>query len=197
MQSMQEFVYRMKKSVAETIETRKRIIDVASQEFREKGIDATRIDDLMAAAGLTRGGFYGHFESKDQVVAEACTKAMEGMGDFLRGIGEPGKGLGKIAAAYLSPEHRDNRANGCPVAALAGELSHLTDGVRDAATDGLNSIIEVLAEQYDVRSDVARRRAIVALSTMVGALTVARFVSDPALSDEILDLARKSVSTSG
>src|SRR3954469_8038444 len=102
----------MRKSREEAAQTRKRIVTAAAGEFRKSGIVATGLNDLMKAAGLTHGGFYKHFESKDQLVAEACAEAVEALIEKVSAAG-PGAG-----ATYPSPRHRDHPADGCPLAAI-------------------------------------------------------------------------------
>ena len=112
----------MRKSKQAAAETRKRIVTAAACEFREKGIVATGLADLMKAAGLTHGGFYKHFASKDQLVAEAAGEAVNAV------IGEMAAHptINSAVAAYLSTRHRDNPASGCPLAAIGSELSRPT-----------------------------------------------------------------------
>jgi TetR/AcrR family transcriptional repressor of nem operon len=185
----------MKKSKVETAETHRRIVNAAAAAFRRNGIHATGLADVMAAAGLTHGGFYRHFNSKDQLVAEACAAGMQAAGDVPPGdvCRSAGKSnLEAIAANYLSAEHRDNRTEGCLLAALGSELARCDDTVRRAATDGFLKVADVLAEHY-ARTDrnTAKARAMVALSAMVGAVTIARIVTDPKLSAAILRNTRK------
>src|SRR5258707_8674779 len=107
----------MRKSREEAAQTRKRIVTAASEEFRKNGIVATGLNDLMRAAGLTHGGFYKHFASKDQLVAEACAEALKTILEMLAAAASE-----KGAAAYLSTGHRDNPATGCPLSATGSEL---------------------------------------------------------------------------
>src|ERR1700742_2814300 len=111
----------MRRSRQETAETRQHIVEAASAEFRRNGIDGTGLADLMAAAGLTHGGFYKHFESKEQVVEESLALAIESMVEAMRHTlsASPGsRGLHTAIAEYLSPDHRDEAADGCPFVAL-------------------------------------------------------------------------------
>ena len=108
----------MRKSREEAAQTRRRIVEAASCEFRKNGIVATGLNDLMKAAGLTHGGFYKHFESKDQLVAEATTAAVDAL---LEGMAAHPT-ISAAVAAYLSTRHRDNPASGCPLAAIGSEL---------------------------------------------------------------------------
>src|SRR6201987_5268492 len=122
----------MRKAREEGAETRKRIVRAAARKFREQGIVATGLADLMKAAGLTHGGFYKHFASKDQLVAEATTAALDTV--LEEGAGHPGTGA--AVSAYPSARHRDNPASGCPLAALGGELARCDKEARAAATAG-------------------------------------------------------------
>lgn len=172
----------MRKSREEAAETRKSIVHAAAREFREKGIVATGLADLMKAAGLTHGGFYKHFASKDQVVSEATVAAMDGI------LGEPAARptiSAAAAAGYLSTRHRDNPASGCPLAALGGELARSHKEARAAATAGFLGLVDILARKACAAD--SRQQALIAAVTMIGAVTMARMVSDPKLSAEILD----------
>jgi TetR/AcrR family transcriptional repressor of nem operon len=187
----------MRKSKQEAAETRERIVEAAAAEFCRNGISATGLSDLMAAAGLTHGGFYRHFASKDQLVAEACVTAVDSVATmFEEALARHGKsnGLKAAAASYLSARHRDGLSDGCPFAALASELVRADEATRAKATEGLKRIVDLLAGGYaGLRSDSAKRRALVGLSTMVGALTLARLVTEPKLSDLLLRDAAKHV----
>ena len=183
----------MRKSREEAAQTRKRIVTAASGEFRKNGIVATGLNDLMSAAGLTHGGFYKHFESKDQLVAEACAEAVETtICERLATASSEGPG---IAAAYLSTGHRANPATGCPLSAIGSELARSDEKTRAAATAGFLKLVEIMAGQCGKLPPApARRRALVAVSTLIGALTMSRVVTDPELSAEILKEAEKSLS---
>jgi TetR/AcrR family transcriptional regulator, transcriptional repressor for nem operon len=182
----------MRKSRAEAAQTRKRIVSTAAGEFRKNGIVASGLNELMKAAGLTHGGFYKHFESKDHLVTEACAKAVEtAISERLAAAVSEGTGA---AAAYLSIDHRDNPAAGCPLSAIGSELARCDEKTRAVATDGLLKLVEIMAGQFGkVPADVARRRALVAAATMIGALTMSRVVTDPELSVEILKVAEQSL----
>lgn len=176
-----------RKSREDAAETRKSIVQAAAREFREKGIVATGLADLMKAAGLTHGGFYKHFASKDQVVSEATVAAMDGI------LGEltARPNVSAAMAGYLSTRHRDNPASGCPLAALGSELARSDEATRDAATAGFLGLMEVL--EGEAGTTDARRRALVAAVMMIGAVTMSRVVNDPKLSAEILDTARENL----
>ena len=187
----------MRQSKQEAARTRERIIEAAAREFRRNGIARTALADLMAAAGLTHGGFYRHFESKDQLVAEACAAAFDcGAKTADVGLSRHGNGNGfkAFVANYLSTDHRDDHSEGCAFAALGSELVRADENTRKMATEGLLTLVGFIAEQFEgMPADVAKRRALVTLSTLVGALTLARIVTDPKLSTVILQEAAKQV----
>lgn len=174
----------MRVSREQMAENRRRILDVASRLFREKGFDAVSVAEVMKAAGFTHGGFYGHFSSKDDLVAETVAHA-------LSGDGGDGKGLRAYLDAYLSPRHRDNAADGCPVAGLASDLRHQTAEARAAMTKGLRSQIDRIGQALPGPDTADRRRAAIgSWAAMVGAVILSRATNDPALSDEILEQTR-------
>ncbi|WP_165069629.1 TetR/AcrR family transcriptional regulator [Paludisphaera rhizosphaerae] len=177
----------MRKSREEAVETRKRIVSAAARQFRKNGIVATGLNDLMKAAGLTHGGFYKHFESKDQLVAEACAEAVDGLIEMM--AGQPT--FPAAVAAYLSTQHRDNPDAGCPLAAIGSELSRCEGETRQAATEGFERLVTLLAEKSGAED--ARRRALAAASMMIGAVTMSRIVTDPKLSTEILHEVEKAL----
>ena len=187
----------MKRTKLEAAETRRKIVKTAAAEFRKNGINGIGLSDLMAAAGLTHGGFYRHFESKDQLVAEACGAAIEStIQNTWASLLEQGKRrrLEAVVADYLSEDHRDDRRGGCPFASLGSELARSGDNARAVATEGLLKMVDIVAAQFrDLRPDVARRRALVMVSTMVGAVTLARMVNDSKLSTTILREAAKDL----
>src|SRR5262245_56029467 len=171
----------MRKSRIEAAKTRERIVTAAAAEFRQHGLAATGLAGLMKAAGLTHGGFYRHFKSKDQLVAEACSAAVATMNERVvasasRKRGR--KGLETAVADYLSTEHRDNPRDGCPLAALGAELARADARTRAAATAGFLKLADALAGGFDEGTpDEARRRAMVGALTMIGALTISSGVN--------------------
>jgi len=180
----------VRKSKEETAKTRKRIIAAASAEFREHGIVATGLADLMKAAGLTRGGFYKHFRSKADLLREVTTASIELSTAAMKANADkrPGqKGLNAAVASYLTLDHRDRSRDGCPFAALGVELARADAKTRAAATEGFLNYVEVLASHCEsLPPDQANKRAIAAATTMIGALTMARVVKDAKLSESIL-----------
>jgi TetR/AcrR family transcriptional regulator, transcriptional repressor for nem operon len=181
----------MRKSKEEAALTRKRIVTAAAGEFRKNGIVATGLNDLMKAAGLTHGGFYKHFESKDQLVAEACAEAVETM---IKIVTVAAAGGTPVAETYLSASQRDNPAVGCPLSSIGSELGRSDERTRAVAAEGFLKLVDIMAGQLGKTKPAdARRRALVAVSTMIGALTMSRMVTDPELSAEILREAKKSL----
>jgi TetR/AcrR family transcriptional regulator, transcriptional repressor for nem operon len=185
----------MRKSKQEAAATRQRIIKAAAAAFRKNGIAGTGLSDLMAAAGLTHGGFYRHFDSKDQIVAEACTAAVDSLVEQLAASASRKslqRGFKTIVENYLSAGHRDEPADGCPLAALGSELARAEERTRAAATQAFLKLVGAIGSQFGkTRPEVARRRALAAAATMIGALTMSRVVTDSELSADILREAEK------
>jgi TetR/AcrR family transcriptional repressor of nem operon len=174
----------MKVSREQMAENRQRILEVASRLFREKGFEAVGVAEVMKALGLTHGGFYGHFSSKDDLIVQALAHALgERNGATLP--------LREYMDEYLSPRHRDNRAGGCPISGLAADTLRQTPEARSAVTDGVRGQIEWMIEKLTALDESDRRRqAIASWAAMVGAVVLARATTDPVLSDEILKETR-------
>jgi TetR/AcrR family transcriptional repressor of nem operon len=170
--------------------TRRHIIDVASSQFRESGIAAVGLAGIMAEAGLTNGAFYTHFASKEDLVRAVLIDALERRGQRHKDNLANGVALEATIRDYLSPRHRDRAGAGCPTAALVAEIARHPKATRDAFTEKTSEIIGLMAAQMP-ECPVAerRRRAIAVYATMVGALQLARAVSDRQLSEEILENA--------
>jgi TetR/AcrR family transcriptional regulator, transcriptional repressor for nem operon len=180
----------MRRSKADTSQTRERIVKTAASEFRRNGIAATGLSDIMAAAGLTHGGFYRHFESKDQLAVEACRDALESMTGGMAARVD----LTAVVSNYLSSKHRDRPENGCPLAALGSELGRAEEPLQAAATDGYLHMVQVIAKSLvDLPAREAQTRAMVIASAMIGALTISRIVKDTAASDAVLSATRKTI----
>lgn len=180
----------MKVSREQMAANRERVLNEAARLFRERGFDAVTVSDVMKAAGLTHGAFYGHFKSKDDLIAQTITHTMAPPSESA----SESKTGGDLAAwldAYLSPRHRDHAADGCPTAGLAGFLCQQTPEARAAMAGGLKSQIERLAALMPGTDESARRQAAIGgWSAMVGAVIMARAVEDPAFSDDILKETR-------
>ena len=141
--------------------------------------------------------FYRHFESKDELIAEACAAAIDSVATmYAYAAPNSGRnGLEAVAARYLSKDHRDGRSKGCPFASLGSELARADEETRAVATKGLLKVVDTLARHFmGMRPDVAKRQALVALSTMVGALTLSRMMTQTELSDLLLQDAAEHVS---
>ena len=179
---------------------RERIIDAASTLFRAKGFGGIGVSDIMEAADLTHGGFYGHFDSKDDLVAQASQRAMaRSAATWSRIIAEaPDNRYAALLEHYLRPQHRDDPGKGCIFAALSADAARCGKPVRSAFTEGLQSLVGILEKAIPARSKAARRRkALAAMAQLVGALTLARAVDDPALSDELLAASRRELLAAG
>ncbi len=170
---------------------RVRILHEASRLFRERGFEAVTVSDVMKAAGQTHGGFYGHFRSKDELVAQTVAHVLTGDGSEMTDVEA-------WIDTYLSAQHRDHPAQGCPMASLAGLMGQQTPAARAAMAKGLSAQIARFAralppaEGGNGEGDEAMRRraAIGRWSAMVGAIVMARAVEDPALADELLTETR-------
>ena len=186
---------RQSREVAD--ETRRKIVKVAARQFRKHGIGGIAIADVMAKAGLTHGGFYKHFASKDRLAAEACAWALATSRQELvtAAQGAPaGREVDAIAATYLSMAHRDHPDWGCVIAALGAESARLDAGTRGAVANGYNALVALVADHLPKQAGTdqeQRAQAIVAL--MVGALTVSRSITDRAGAEQVLEAARAAI----
>jgi TetR/AcrR family transcriptional repressor of nem operon len=188
----------MRVSREKAAQTRDRIIEKAGGLFRVKGFSGVGVADVMKAAELTHGGFYGHFESKDDLAVEATRNALAGgAARWRRIVAEAGdKPYPALLEYYVSSRHRDDPARGCALSALGTEAARGSAPLRRAFGEGLQNFLDILTEALPGFSKSARRRkAVAAVATMVGAVTLARAVDDPALSEEILDAARQELRT--
>jgi TetR/AcrR family transcriptional regulator, transcriptional repressor for nem operon len=172
---------------------RERIIETAGELFRSKGFSGIGVADIMQAADLTHGGFYGHFASKDDLIAQASRRSMlRTERNWRKAVAEAGgDAFSTLLTRYLSPRHRDDPGHGCAFAALSGDAARCGKPVREAFAEGLEPLIDILSGLVGGRTKAARRRkAIAALSELIGALMLSRAVGDAELSDEILDAGR-------
>jgi TetR/AcrR family transcriptional repressor of nem operon len=189
----------MKVSKQRMAEHREQIIAAAADRFREHGFDGISVADLMKEVGLTHGGFYGHFSSKEELVALASLRAMSSTAiKWQKVIDEaPGDPLAALAKSYLSPRHHGHPETGCLFAALGSELARQPSSVRDAVTEGQETFFDLLACIVPGRTKAARKkRAIITLASLVGGMILARSVSDPKLSQEILEAVAASIESS-
>jgi TetR/AcrR family transcriptional repressor of nem operon len=186
-------------------ENKARVVETAGQLFREKGFEGIGVADLMHAAGLTHGGFYNHFASKDELAAAACARIFEGAVaamERIAGIADPRERAAAVDTykrRYLSPKSRDAPAARCPMVAFGTDISRQHGPVVDAYATGLARYLDAFARALEgtkaARRADARQQAIATLATLAGALSLARSVAaaDPELSDEILGAALASL----
>jgi TetR/AcrR family transcriptional repressor of nem operon len=183
----------MKVSREKAAENRERIIETAARLFREKGFDGIGVAELMKHAGLTHGGFYGHFASKSDLAAQACARALDHSAQKWSAISEAA-GEGAFAALvenYLRFGHRDTPGAGCVMSTLGPEAARQEPPVREAITGGVRQLLAVLTRAMPGDGDAAQRQqALAAMAQLVGAVVLARLVDDEAFSDEILQAAR-------
>jgi len=180
----------MRVSKQQAAENRAKILRAAASLIRERGISGVGVDALTEAAGLTHGSVYSQFGSKDRLAVEALQLALDENGRKA----EAAQDLKGYVNNYLSAHHRDGRGQGCAVAALGAEMPHSSQAVRSSFTAGLRRMVEGVAGLISASSK--RRQtdeALATVATMVGALTLARAVDDPELSDRILAASRKSL----
>src|SRR4051794_23251914 len=178
-------------------ETHDRIVKKASVRLREKGAHGIGVADLMKEAGLTHGGFYAHFDSREALVVEAFAYAMDRSTERWRKVAEqtpPDKRLATIVENYLTPLHRDDPGNGCAVPALGAEIARESPKTRKAFAAKLEQMIDMMADQVpDVPRKAARKQAMATLATMIGTMVLARVAGSGEFSDEILGAGRDAV----
>ncbi|MDM9629488.1 TetR/AcrR family transcriptional regulator [Rhizobium sp. S152] len=182
-------------SQVEKQKTHDRIVGIASERLREKGLAGVGVADLMKEAGLTVGGFYKHFASRDQLVAEAMQSAFGAWDEKVRLEGrEPSDiPIGEYADAYMSAHHLENTAGGCPFAALTADIARGDAKTREIATERMTINFDTMAKRLGGDAGGARRNAIIASCLMTGAIGLARISDDTALSDEILETVKAFV----
>ncbi len=187
----------MRYSREHKLETHARIVKKASVRLREKGAHGIGVADLMKDAGLTHGGFYAHFNSREALVIEAFTHAMDRSTERWRKLAEqtpPEKRLASIVNSYLTPVHRDDPGHGCAVPALGAEIARESPKTRRVFAGRLEQMIDMLAAQIPgVPPKAARKQAMAALATMMGALVLARIAGSGDFSEEILAAGRDAV----
>ena len=176
--------------------TRRRIVEAASQAFREHGVAETGVDEVMRRAGLTHGGFYAHFHDKSELIAEACASAFDAAVpnlDRIAGLSTRAARARLLIDSYLSSRHRENRGSGCVVVAVGADASRLRGAARTGYSRGLTMHIDRLCAALRLSRDPQRNRDRVThlMSSLVGALLFARAIDDPARSDEVLHAMRR------
>ena len=187
----------MRYSREHKLETHARIVRKASVRLREKGAHGIGVADLMKDAGLTHGGFYAHFDSREALVIEAFADAMDRSTERWRKLAEqtpPEQRLSTIVDSYLTALHRDDPGHGCAIPALGAEIARESPKTRKAFAAKLEQMIDLLAEQIpEVPREAARTQAMAAIATMIGTLVMARVAGSGEFSDDILDAGREAV----
>jgi TetR/AcrR family transcriptional regulator, transcriptional repressor for nem operon len=181
--------------------THERIVSVASRAIRRSGYGGTGVADIMKEAGLTHGGFYSHFISREAMLAEAagraCAESAAAVAEVVASV-PTDQALASLLGAYLSKEHLERIDVGCPLAALGSETSRQVPEVRRVATRHIKEMIDLIARQLpDWGQPTAHERAMVTVATMVGALMLSRAVDEPGLSDSLREAALKSLTPAG
>jgi TetR/AcrR family transcriptional regulator, transcriptional repressor for nem operon len=167
--------------------TRQRIVDAAGRRFKQDGIDGSGIATLMADSGLTNGAFYAHFTSKDDLVATTVADQLATQRERYRQL-PTDSGIEQMVRAYLSVEHRDNPAEGCPAAALLDEIGRCDDMTKWAYTEGTLAIADDLAVLLAPDDPASvRARTLSALALMIGTMQMSRALADRRLADEVLE----------
>ncbi|MCB2250822.1 TetR family transcriptional regulator [Pseudomonas chlororaphis] len=180
----------MRVSKAQAQANREHIVETASELFRERGFDGVGVADLMAAAGFTHGGFYKHFGSKADLMAEASACSLSKSLAGAEGLDVPG-----FIDVYVTREHRDGRGSGCTMAALCGDAARQSDDVKATFGEGIEHTLRTLGEKYPTGPEAAagegRKKMIDLLARAVGAIILSRACPDEsALADEILEVCR-------
>src|SRR6266566_7703421 len=186
----------MRVSRTQAAENRQTVITVASRLFREHGFDGIGLKDLMKGAGLTQGAFYKQFASKDDLAAQASRRAMASAFNRLSAAAaaNPDDPLGAVIALYLSTEHREERMDGCPVAALGSDAARQSVDVKASFEAGIREYLEMLGSWVgEADGEEPNGKAMAILSTMVGAVVLSRAVNDERMSGRFLQAAAESV----
>jgi len=187
----------MRYSESHKQETHEKLVKIAARMLREKGPDGFAVAELMNEAGLTHGGFYAHFESKEACVAEALREIFTQMGRRtqrnIEGL-PPRHALATVIDLYVSPYHRDNLGDGCPVTSLNSDMPRQPQAVRDAFDSGVKAMVAMMKSRLAAAHvDNAESLAPAVLAAIVGAVSMSRAVSDKTLSDELLVAARNGI----
>ncbi|NVM78396.1 TetR/AcrR family transcriptional repressor of nem operon [Duganella sp. SG902] len=186
----------MRVSRAQAAENRETVINVASRLFREHGFDGIGLKDLMKGAGLTQGAFYKQFASKDDLAAQASRRAMEYAVNQLSttAAAHPDDPLGAAIRLFLSPGHREERMNGCPIVALGSDAARQGADVKASFESGIREYLELLGGLVGgAEGEPPGDKAMTLLSTMVGAVVLSRAVNDEQLSKRFLQATLKSL----
>jgi len=194
---LDETIRQMRRSRADAARTRERIVAGASAMFRERGLLNVSVAELMASAGLTHGGFYAHFQSRDALVTEAIRYALLQSAEHiyvsaLKAGDNPG--YSKLIQRYLTREHRDHPESGCALASFGSEVARDGGAATDVFSEGFRQLVDLLARLSPERSGKARRAHFLSvISALSGALVLARSVNDADVSGDILDSVRATL----
>ncbi|WP_064681243.1 TetR/AcrR family transcriptional regulator [Rhizobium bangladeshense] len=185
----------MRVSRAQAEANRETVINVASRLFREHGFDGIGLKDLMKGAGLTQGGFYKQFRSKDDLAALASGRAMESAirrwSRVAAGSSDP---FGAVVGMYLSTGHQEEKGDGCPLAALGSDAARQSEEVRAPFQNGIEAHLRILDELIPASDGTKQyEKAMIVLSLMVGAVTISRIMTDQAMSERLLETAADAV----
>jgi TetR/AcrR family transcriptional regulator, transcriptional repressor for nem operon len=191
---------RLKTSRVNVEKNRENLLSAASRGFRRKGFEGVKVAELMQEVGLTHGAFYNYFKSKDDLVASACDASLKHQSDRVRGMKttsskEAGTELTAYIECYLSQASRDTPESACLFPSLAADVSRQGEAVRTAFSEGLHDYLDAMGDLTDPGrpENGLPHNAVALLSTLVGAMVLARAVNDPQLSDGILYAARQSL----
>jgi TetR/AcrR family transcriptional repressor of nem operon len=186
----------MRRSREDAAATRRQIVHEAARLFRARGLDAVSVADVMSALGLTVGGFYRHFASKEQLAVEAIAEASAQTVAHHETVTRraPKRAVGAaLIEGYLSLQHRAHPESGCPVAALCSEVAHASPDVKRAFTQAVRGLLEVAAVAIPGETKRARERRLLAAAAMVGAVVLSRATDDEALARDLLGAVRKGI----
>jgi TetR/AcrR family transcriptional repressor of nem operon len=167
--------------------TRRRILEAAGRRFKQDGIDGSGVATLMSDAGLTNGAFYAHFDSKEDLVANVLADQLRAQRESLDDQPSDREGVEAFVRAYLSPEHRDQLADGCPSAALLDEIARRPSDTRNVFTGEVMGVIDDIASRLDPTNvEAARADVLTTFGLMIGTLQLARALTERELSDQLL-----------
>lgn len=173
--------------------TRRRMIDASARRFKRDGFDGAGISTLVADAGLTNGAFYGHFASKDDLIATVVGEQIAAQVAIVEALPPGLESVEAFVREYLSPTHRDDPGNGCPSAALLDEITRQDQATREAYTRGAKGMIDAIARLLGAEDDSeVQDRAIGLYTLLVSSLQLSRAVTDQELSDRILASAHRN-----
>lgn len=180
-----------------TAATRARILEAAGRLFRRHGYQATAIDEIMAEAGLTRGGFYAHFRSKEDLFTAVLQEELEFTRQLRRAAGDhpddPGGGALEAVEYYLNPSHTQKIAGGCTLVATSSDIARASRRTQTAYTEVLKPLVDEFAALADTAPSDARGRGLAALATCIGGVSLARAITDRELAEEMLEACRQRV----